>query len=493
MAATGRRSDLIDSQADQAERVRKLEIMHVSRSLRPRIWQPDHSHTEDIAQFLYIACGVGAGQRRPLSAIAHGLYQDARFAGRSVAESLAQLAHHCAVGPKIDGLAEPFRTLEDAYVFSDQGLYYPDGVGAGSGGGAVPGFVRSMPIVSGFSKDWRRVWLYAGLPCSPPETFPDSWQFYPVGSTRGFPPVMMEMADDLGFLLAEHLDENTQTAANDHFYLTRGYWCSLGEDPAVSRSNVYSVGENLVDCGGPELKMPWQGGFPIMYSVDPNSPCPLNPLSTGAAGEIQRSFVQNPATDAYPVSGPRPETTNEANVNEPAVTYADLVARVQMVADSDSFQASGAKGALAWCNARIPVIEANLRRSEREGWQRLPLHPGWFGAIEVRYNERTVFLRGRAICLAENPSNSLIAYYPPELPIGLLTNPGTALLAQTVQGQPVNLYLSNNHRGETGAPGSDITLATPLGPTTGGIEWEAMQNSWEIVLDGVQFARHMGG
>ena len=478
------RMDLLDQSANIAERVRKLEVMPYSRILKPRIWQPDKDYLDAITALLYIACGIGQGTRQRLSPVGHALFRmmDESGLDPAAADSFYRLAQWCGVGPRIDTMS-PY-SANVPLPFDSLAGRYPDTWGGAAG---YPGnYAKAHSYRAGTAADWRREWLLGDIPCAPPNIFPPSWEIRPGGGTRNPGSFTVPDIPSTGFLKAEHWP-----AASDpsDYYIAPAFFISSPEDRVVARSNVYSVGETLADCGGPQVALPFAGGPPVFYETNPNFPCPNNPFSFGSSGAILKSFVIAPATDLSSFLAPLVVTdpSRGANVGEPfGVVYSEVFDRVQIV------RASGAAAAFfAWADARIDIARSDLSTHENEGWQRLPLYPGWWGYVDVRYNERQVFFRGRVRCIGDTPSNSQIAYYPHDLPVGHLGNPGSMLQCSLEDGRPINVAV--NHQNRTTTVGSDVVIYRPQLGTPYGMPFAVGQGYWEIRFDGATFARYTGG
>ena len=480
------RLDLLGEQADITERVRKLEVMPHSRSLKPRIWQPDKSQADVITGLLHIAFGVGSGERIKLGAVAHELFylMDTKGIPPDTAGDLYRLSMHCGMGPRFTGAN--LYTAETGLSYADLATRYPETWGPAAG--YPSNYAKAWLPVGGSGNDWKRAFAFTRLPTAPPSTFPASWKWAPSGSTfhNG---QEVPTGPGTGFLLAEHFPES-EGEASDHYYVQPGWWASYDEDRVVERTNTYPVGENLLDCGGPELSPMWQGGYPVVYDTDPNGPCPNNPFSTGATGSIFKNFVINEGNAPDLALAPLvvAEGGEIAGPIGGAPDWDLVVERVGICRDLGI-----APAIFAWCDAYIPIAQSTLTTHENEGWQRLPLFPGWWGRLDVRYNERTVFFRGRVRCLSETPGNSRIAFYPYDLPIGNLANPGTYLQCHLEDGTPINCALTHALRGAPDSyDGSMVEYRNPnLG--AGGVAWAGGQEYWEINFDGANFARFSGG
>lgn len=469
MPVYGRR-DLLDDHADVTERVRKLEVMRQSRVLIPKAWKPSNPALEVALGHAARTLGMPAttiGHAEPLSL---RIMPEADYAADMFwrgdtgvdTDLLWKMWLACAVGP-------PYWSVNF---------------------GRVPGSSASVPefeFITGagqFSRHWR----VFGPPFAEAsnktstDVYVGADHFiheggFPDGATymEAYPPVpLIDGTGDAipagGYYVGNQISNDNRT------------W-SISSAPAACETPPRVDTKTLEGAPAP------------MHVPVSQAGCPNNPADPfGSAGEMLGYYYTAPLAivTPHPQMGlplDRMTAAEKADLGGPTVGMRDvnwstLRTRLQLCQDSGAYASI-----FAWYESLAAVAQADLRSSSREGWQTLPFYPGWWGRVEVRYDNHFVTFRGRAYCgLTTDPPQGILAY-PNHLPIG--PRSGNVLPVHLSDGTPFQAKLDHSFRVEVpddylNGQGSYIRLFHPL-------NWVGLPPDqgdpigYQIVFDGCRF------
>jgi len=467
--------DIADSIAIQ-ERVRKLEVMNVGRVLIPKPWKPDNPVLEIAVAHAIRACGLhNVSSFSPLEPRmipeADYVYWQ-QWTGQSGLDTdlLWQLWMQLGVGP----------------------MYWIANLQRASGTGVqVPTYV----MTTGDRDQFQRYWMVFGPSLNVDSDMTEAVVY--TGHDHGVP----------GGAISD-------TESGD-MVAWPGYPLIDGSGPAVPDGGWYVGNQRVKDArlwalGGepalcddmPPLDFPLEGIASPMTIPVQNAGCFNNPLHpTGSSGQFEGFYYTNPITQITPhpalMAVPMDTLTSEQIAQLPSggamghrtIDATTLRNRMQL-AMADPMYASIKE----WYEAIIPVAQATVH-DKHHGWQTLPLYPGWWGRVEVKFTNRFVTFRGRARCGTANPVSDIFAAYPNHLPIGQRSSRGTVMSAHLMNGQP--LLVSLSHAFRTQSPddylrgeGSVLTMYKPDNRV--GLTPSGDPNGFEIVMDGCTFGIYEG-
>jgi hypothetical protein len=473
--------DILDDHAQVTERVRKLEVMHQSRTLRPKNWHP-HNPTVDIALGHAVrVCGLN----NILNPLDVRIPPEADYITNQVVGGFAS--------PPVDEIFRFWLELGVGPAFWVRNLERMEGTAAGT---------PTYAFQTGDREQFMRQWIVFGPPFNQlsDETFA---QVY-VGDSAS---IVGGVGGTGAGSLPAHPGYPLIDGSNEALPIG-GYYVGnqLSED-----QRFYSIGSPPAPCTTDPIVSPFAlsgQASPLTIPVgQADGGCPDNPAHPfGSSGQIEGflytvgldKVTPHPSLgvplDRYPAAD-----GNEGgpNVGQRFVPYSTLRARMELALDQERF--AGVRGFYA---TLAEVANAELRGGSRSAWQTLPLYPGWWGRIECRYDARFVYFRGSVFCGSATPTSEIFAAYPNHLPIGANTSPSAVLQAHTVNHQePVLVGLSTDFR--TGSPddyqhgnGAYLGLYRPrhfsdLVPPVP-VPGEPPVRGHTIVLDGCHFPIYQG-
>jgi hypothetical protein len=448
------RPDLIDAHAQLTERVRKLEVMHQSRTLIPKRWKP-YNPAADMA-YCHMIRALG------LNPSAGPLPQ--------------------RIPPEVDILYDSgsFPALDMIFKFWERTGYGP----RYWLGDLIP-YGEHYAFFSGST--YQRFWEVGGLP-------------KPITYEEGQPAV-----------LRPYFDGTNPPGSAPAFYMeTYPGLKVFGEDTAAVPDAGYFAGAKVVgdhrlyQTPGMPDALPCQVPPKIdtnavygelhPYTIPvSNAGCPDNPLHPsfslgyedaqyGRFDHLQIQLLRKPeAVDRDHSLATIPVDTKPILSPVAASTLRD---RIAIGLEVDEF-----KGIAGFYEGAAERAKADLQSYAHLNWQRLPLFPPWWGTLEARYDARFVYFRGRISNGADDRAE--LAAFPNWLPIG--PRVGSYMPGATIDGQPIQIKLDHSFRTESPndylvGNGSYLRIARPFDLT----ELDKPADGHVIVLDGCRFGIYEG-
>ena len=479
-----RRPDLLEQHADVTERVRKLEVMQVSRTLLPKPWRPNNPLIATIAGHAIRGCGLF------------------HTSSSSVLEP--------RMTPEVDYIAGQVWAGKYGRLNTDLLWRFWMMLGVGpaywvSNLQRTPGSDVRVPAYSfhtGIDAQFDRRWVVYGPALNIEELhFNGAYVF--TGEGTGVPgPAAGTLQPSVGYNL---IDGTAQAVPDGGWYVgttiekdLRFYATPGMDEPApcdeASQLTPYSI----------DGSVEYDAVIPVSFYGCTNNP--LHPSYSG--GHMEGHYYTTPIQQISPhprwLGYPGDLMTREQNDLFPAgpsmgyrsIDYATLRARVEMCRTHEVWAPMFAP-LFGWYEGMIEKAQQIVRAEERQGWQTLPLYPGWWGRVEVKYTNRLVTFRGQAKCASMNPLTPICAY-PNHLPIGDRGG-GTILRVGVNGGQPLLLKLDHSFRSENlddylRGEGSYLSLYRPYNWV--GIEPQDIQEGGPeglvVTFDGVQFGIREG-
>jgi len=468
------RPDLLDEHADVTERVRRLEVMQQSLTLRPKGWKP-HNALEDIALGHAVrACG--------LNNIVNPL--DVRIPPES--DYITGQVTSGASVPPVDALWRMWLEVGVGPAFWVRNLERMAG---------TPATVPAYAFTTGDRPQYERQWIVFG-----PDFNQLSNATYAQVYTGDSTPIVGGIGGTGAGSLPAHpgypLVDGSGPALPDGGYFIGN---QLSQD-----KRSYSIGSPPAPCTTDPIVSPFSLGgqaSPLIIPVgQADGGCPDNPAHPfGSSGHIEGFLftvgldivtphpMMGLPVDAYQGEAPLP---GGPSVGQRTITYATLRARMALALAQGRFSE-----VRDWYAALADVASAKLRDPGRSTWQTLPLYPGWWGRVECRYDARFVYFRGAVHCGVADPSSEVFAAYPNHLPIGANTSPSSVLHAHVRNGDPILVQVNTDFR--TGSlddyqhgNGAYLGLYRPTHFTD--LSAEADPYGHTVVLDGCHFPIYQG-
>jgi len=395
MAPSGRRKDLIDGGASTQERVRKMEIMHQTRTIVPLEWRPTRDDLDVIVDLIALM-GMWQSNARsgdgdfPLSRgvgeqamYLYGVMLDEGWDSPALAQDWTQFLYRFGAIPNL---------LAYGPILADNNELLEYQVHTNLRGRPI--FARGFGNVSG---DHGKIMVYAGLPRR------GSW--IAAGYTQtGEVYASGHAYPELGG--SNNWDNSHET--NHHGVLAGSSFDGLGSvDPIIYRDNRFGF-SGLGECGGPtepaynSFTYP---GLPLGPYDSGAYPCPDGPPegATFTSGGIWRARMALSPDDPFLVHPPRPISV----IPEDA---ASSVGDVDFVGGwgGDSWVRAGVADLLLgagvtpythvsnWLAERLPIAKARFEQARRFRWQFIHLRLGWYGEVGMRYQRGFYVMRGSA-------------------------------------------------------------------------------------------------
>jgi hypothetical protein len=475
MGFIARTKDDIADAIDVQERVRKLEVMNVGRVLMPKPWKPDNPVLEIAVAHAIRACGLhnvgGTLDPRMLPEADYVYWQ--QYTGQSGLDTdlLWRLWMQVGTGPM--------------YWLTD--LIRAPGTSA-----LAPAYSFTTGDVGQFS----RYWMVFGPPFNKESGVADVYTGHdssvPGGAISDTPQGKMVAYAGYPYI------DGTPDAVPD------GGWF-IGNQ-RVKDARTWALGgmtEPELCDDVPPLDGPVEGIAAPMTIPVQNAGCFNNPLHPqGSSGQFEGFYYTHPITGISPhpammalpldlMTGDQVSSLPGAgsHMGHRTVSITALRSRMQLAMNNPMYASIA-----AWYESIIPVAQSEVH-DLRSGWQTLPLYPGWWGRVEVKYTNRFVTFRGRARCGTPSPVSDIFASYPNHLPIGQRSNRGTVMPAHLIDGQTLLVNLSHSFRTENlddylRGEGSVLQIHKPDNRV--GLTPSGDPRGFEIVMDGCQFGVYDG-
>jgi hypothetical protein len=441
--------DIIDEHVQLTERVRKLEIMNVSRTLVPKRWKP-HNPGVDMAYCHMIrALGLDPSsgplpQRIPPEVDI--LYASHQFPAIDI---LWMFWLRTGYGPRY--------WLGDLMEYGDHYAFFT--------GSTYPRFweVRGPEkIVFAEGEDPVARPYFDGQ--NPPGSAPAVYmETYPGVNVFGEETIAIP---DGGFFTG------SKVVGDHRLYQTPGMSVPLpcqvppkiDVNPLKGDLHPYTIPASNAGCPDNPLHPSFSLGYEdAFYGTQDILEVEL--LHAPLAVDLDPSLATIPV-DTKPILSP---------VSAPA-----LRDRIEI-----GFQVEEYAGIAVFYEDAARRAQADLQSYDRVGWQPLPLFPPWWGTLECRYDARFVTFRGRVRNKANNRAE--IAAFPNWLPIG--PRVGSFMPGATASGQPIQIKLSHDFRTESPndfmvGNGSHLRIQQPS-------DMSEIAGD-EIVFDGCRFGIYEG-
>ena len=444
--------DIIDEHIALTERVRKLEIMNVSRTLVPKRWKPYNPAADMAYCHMVRALGLDPTTIGPLPQ-------------RIPPE--VDMAYFGNEWPPIDDLWQ-------LWLRTGYGPRY---------------WLGDLPQHGGVG----RFAFFTG------STFPRLWQAIgPDVNTEGVAHPYFDEANPPGSAPGVYMDTYPGLSLWDGSGIAvpdGGYFIGskvIGDQRSYQTSGMDAPAPCEVP---PRVDTTILKGEPHPYTVPvSNAGCPDNPLHPSfSLGYEDALYYTEDILKIEPLVPPLPVDLM------PSGELASL-GDVPTMPILSPVSASALRARLAiglielgltgWYEGIAERAQADLQAPHRVGWQPLPLYPPWWGRLECRYDARFVTFRGRV----RNNANSreTIAAYPNWLPIG--PRVGSFMPAALEDGQPLMIQLDHSFRDESPddfmkGTGSHLRVARP---NLSELIESGDPQGYEIVFDGCRFGIYEG-
>lgn len=378
-----RRPDLLDETADIRERVRKLEVLPHSRTLVPKLWEPDRSDADILTDLLALMAGVDdytpGGYTLPPSTGPAGqwLYQYMLSTQGVLGWAPGERDQWTMFLWRLGLLAAPHTWGATGAAAGDPSDY--------SGWAGAPAFRQIVAPANGGGNGSGRYFEFGGFPGI------GSWYWANKDALIGGATM-----PNLGSIPQIGADAETGpwVMPPGGFFMDHN-----GNEPYIGRDNVYPVGDHVEDCGEPGTIPIYNPavhpGIALAYDAPP-FPCPKSPTGLGVGGHIFRVQTVLPALDWGLLGPPWPKLlAGPGSTADNAFPSAPDWAGRPFYVDNAPDEMALYPAVAGWFAHHLPIAEAKVRERHHLNWQSLRVFVGWLGRVEAQHRQRTINLRGR--------------------------------------------------------------------------------------------------